>query len=60
MAKIIKAAIGYSEMPAGFPILMSDQMAIIEPAFAYLLELAHDPGTLTRGRDSAHLWRAPA
>jgi site-specific recombinase XerD len=44
MAKIIKATIGYSEMPAGFPILISDQMAIIEPAFAYLLELATIPG----------------
>jgi site-specific recombinase XerD len=44
MARIIRAAMGYPEIPAGFPILVSEQMAIIEPAFAYLMELATLPG----------------
>jgi site-specific recombinase XerD len=44
MARLIKAAPGYPEIPAGFPILVSDHMSIIEPAFAYLLELATVPG----------------
>ncbi|RJT27749.1 transposase [Mesorhizobium waimense] len=44
MARIIKAAMGYPEIPAGFPILVWERMAIIEPAFAYLIELATIPG----------------
>jgi integrase/recombinase XerD len=44
MARIIKAALGYPEIPAGFPILVWERMAIIEPAFAYLLQLATIPG----------------
>jgi integrase/recombinase XerD len=44
VARIIKAAMGHPEIPAGFPILVSERMAIIEPAFAYLLELATVPG----------------
>ena len=44
MARIIKAAMGYAAIPAGFPILVSERMAIIEPAFAWLMELATIPG----------------
>ncbi len=44
MARIIRAAMGYPEIPAGLPILISDQMAIIEPVFAYLMDLAMLPG----------------
>lgn len=44
MVRIIKAAMGYAAIPAGFPILVSERMAIIEPAFAWLLELATIPG----------------
>jgi integrase/recombinase XerD len=40
MARVIKAAAGYPEIPAGFPILVWEGMAIIEPAFVYLLALA--------------------
>ncbi|WP_247645087.1 hypothetical protein [Brucella pituitosa] len=35
---------GYAAMPAGFPVLSSERMAIIEPAFAWLIELATIPG----------------
>ena len=44
MARIIKAAMGYAAIPAGFPILVSERMVIIEPAFAWLMELATIPG----------------
>ena len=44
MARIIPAAAGYPEIPIGFPILISNGMAIIEPAFAWLLGLATIPG----------------
>lgn len=44
MVRIIKAAMGYAAVPAGFPILVSERMAIIEPAFAWLMELATIPG----------------
>jgi integrase/recombinase XerD len=44
MAAIIRAIDGYAGIPAGFPILLSDGMAIIEPAFAFLIELATVPG----------------
>jgi site-specific recombinase XerD len=37
---IIRAAQGAQDIPAGFPILLSSEMQIIEPAFAYLLEQA--------------------
>ena len=40
MAMIIRAAQGAQDIPAGFPILLSSEMQIIEPAFAYLLEQA--------------------
>ena len=42
--RIIRAAMGYAAIPAGFPILVSERMAIIEPAFAWLMELATVPG----------------
>ncbi len=44
MVRIIKAAMGYAAIPAGFPILVSERMAIVEPAFAWLMELATIPG----------------
>ena len=44
MVRIIRAAMGYTAIPAGFPILVSERMAIIEPAFAWLMELATIPG----------------
>ncbi|WP_235915175.1 tyrosine-type recombinase/integrase [Brucella anthropi] len=44
MVRIIRAAMGYSTIPAGFPILVSERMSIIKPAFAWLLELATIPG----------------
>ncbi|TLW99318.1 tyrosine-type recombinase/integrase [Rhizobium sp. MHM7A] len=44
MASIIRAADGQPGIPAGFPILLTDRMEIIEPAFAFLLELATIPG----------------
>lgn len=44
MAMIIPAAKGQTDIPAGFPILMSGRMEIIEAAFAHLLELATVPG----------------
>jgi integrase len=44
VVRIIKAAMGYAAIPAGFPILVSERMAIIEPAFAWLMELATIPG----------------
>lgn len=44
MVRIITAAMGYPEIPVGFPILVSERMAIIEPAFAFLIELATIPG----------------
>jgi integrase/recombinase XerD len=44
LARIIPAAAGYPEIPIGFPILISNGMAIIEPAFAWLLGLATIPG----------------
>jgi site-specific recombinase XerD len=44
MARIVRALPGYKEIPAGLPILIDDDMAIIEPAFAFLIELATIPG----------------
>jgi hypothetical protein len=40
MVRIIRAAMGCGAIPAGFPILMSERMAIIKPAFAWPVELA--------------------
>ncbi|HDA7274821.1 TPA: hypothetical protein O5T84_002959, partial [Staphylococcus aureus] len=44
VVRIIRAAMGYAAIPTGFPILLSERMAIIEPAFAWLIELATIPG----------------
>ena len=44
MARIIRAVAGHLGIPEGLPILVSDRMAIIEPAFSYLLEVATIPG----------------
>jgi len=37
--RIIKAAMGYAAIPVGFPILVSERMSFIDPAFAWLMEL---------------------
>ena len=47
MVAIIKAIANDEGIPAGFPILVDRDMAIVEPAFAYLIERAMIPG---RGR----------
>lgn len=44
MARTIRAIAGHSGIPEGLPILVTDHMAIIEPAFCYLLEIATVPG----------------
>ncbi|OWJ63616.1 tyrosine-type recombinase/integrase [Inquilinus limosus] len=44
MARIVRALPGYGEIPAGLPIIVDEGMAIIEPAFAFLFELATVPG----------------
>lgn len=44
MARIIREVAGHPGMPERLPILVSDRMAIIEPAFSYLLEVATIPG----------------
>jgi site-specific recombinase XerD len=40
VATIVRAVAGVPGIPPGFPILLDDRMAIIEPAFAYLIEHA--------------------
>jgi site-specific recombinase XerD len=51
-----------SGIPAGFPILVDDKMAIIESAFSFLLELAtvpgrsHSPETLRTYAEHLHDW----
>ncbi|TSD82396.1 transposase, partial [Mycobacterium sp. KBS0706] len=44
MARIVRAVPGYGEIPAGLPIIVDEAMAIVEPAFAFLFELATVPG----------------
>src|SRR5258705_762999 len=44
MARIIRAVAGHPGIPDGLPILVSERMTIIEPAFSYLLEVATIPG----------------
>ena len=62
MAIIVRAVDGASGIPAGFPILVDDKMAIIEAAFAFLLELAtvpgrsHSPETLRTYAEHLHDW----
>jgi hypothetical protein len=40
MACIVRALPGYGDIPANFPIIVDEGMAIIEPAFAYLHDMA--------------------
>ncbi len=40
MAIIIRASPGQPGIPTNFPILLTDEMRIVEPAFAYLLDQA--------------------
>jgi len=62
MAVIIRAVSGQAGIPANFPILLSDRMEIIEPAFAYLHELgtvpgrSHSPETLRTYAEHLHDW----
>ncbi|MGY0794096.1 tyrosine-type recombinase/integrase [Azospirillum argentinense] len=44
MARIVRSLPSYGDIPADFPIIVDERMAIIEPAFAYLHELATIPG----------------
>lgn len=44
MVSIIRAVVGVPGIPPGFPILFDAEMAIIEPAFAWLLEHASNRG----------------
>lgn len=44
MATLIRAVDGYPGIPAKFPILVSERMEIIGPAFAFLIEPATIPG----------------
>lgn len=44
MARIVRALPGYGDIPTGFPVIVNERMSIIEPAFAYLLELVMIPG----------------
>jgi len=44
MARIVRTLPGHGTIPAGLPIIVDDAMAIVEPAFAFLFELATIPG----------------
>jgi integrase/recombinase XerD len=41
--RIVRALAGYSETPFTFPILISGNMSINEPAFVWVIELAIIP-----------------
>ncbi len=62
MARIIRAVPGHTDIAQGLPILVDERMAIIEPAFAYLLELAtisgraHSAQTLRTYAEHLHDW----
>ena len=60
MAIIIRAAPGYPQIPPNFPLLLSNQMKIIEPAFAYLIEQAelraHSVETLRTYGEQLYEW----
>ncbi|MHC0614203.1 tyrosine-type recombinase/integrase [Komagataeibacter oboediens] len=62
MAIIVRAVEGRDGIPAGFPILLGNDMKIIEPAFAFLLEIAIFPGrshsrdTLRTYAEHLHDW----
>ena len=44
MARIVRVLPGYGEIPADLPIIVDEAMTIVEPAFAFLFELATIPG----------------
>lgn len=44
MATLIRATGGVPGVPPGFPILFDHALRIVEPAFAYLIEIATIPG----------------
>ncbi|HBO1345053.1 tyrosine-type recombinase/integrase [Pseudomonas aeruginosa] len=62
MARIIRAVAGHPGIPEGLPILVSERMAIIEPAFSYLLEVAtisgrsHAAETVRTYAEHLHDW----
>lgn len=62
MVSIVRAIEGVAGIPAGFPILFDREMAIVEPAFRYLLNLAVIPGrshaadTLRTYAEHLHDW----
>ena len=60
MAMIVRAVPGYPPIPAEFPLLLSNQMQIIEPAFAYLIEQAelraHSPETVRTYGEHLYDW----
>lgn len=62
MARIVKAVDGHAVIPANFPIIVSEDMAIIEPAFTWLLMLAtvpgrsHSPETVRTYGEHLHDW----
>src|SRR5258707_536481 len=62
MVSIVRAIAGVDGIPVGFPILLDAQMSIVEPAFAYLLELSTIPGrshateTLRTYSEHLHDW----
>jgi hypothetical protein len=62
MAAIVRAVDGVRGIPAGFPILLDHKIAIIESAFAFLLELAtvpgrsHSPESLRTYAEHLHDW----
>ncbi|BCH19999.1 tyrosine-type recombinase/integrase [Mesorhizobium sp. L-2-11] len=60
MVVIIRAAPGYPPIPPGFPLLLSNQMTIVEPAFRFLLEQAelraHSPETIRTYGEHLYEW----
>lgn len=52
MAVIIRAVDGHAGIPAGFPILLTDRMVIIEPAFGSCWSSRRCQGGHTRRRRS--------
>lgn len=60
MAMIVRAAPGYPPIPPNFPVLLSNQMRIIEPAFAYMIEQAelraHSPETIRTYGEHLYDW----
>ncbi|NJO38587.1 MAG: tyrosine-type recombinase/integrase [Rhizobiales bacterium] len=62
MVSMVRAVGGVEGIPAGFPILLDATMAIVEPAFHYLLNLATVPGrshaadTLRTYAEHLHDW----